>query len=134
MKRLLIAFVGLMVSASFALADPSGLWSRSNDQGETHIRIAPNGKLYTGTIEWMENPRNDTQNPNVDLHSTSLVGAQIFGDMEQKNSKKWVGSLYNPEDGKTYSGSLEIVGANTLKLQGCFLVIFCKSDTWKRKN
>lgn len=135
MKRFLIAFVALIVSVSFALANPSGLWSRSNDQGETHIRIAPDGELYTGTIEWMENPRNDTENPDDDLKDRPLVGVQIFNDMEQVSNTKWEGSLYNPEDGKTYEGSLEIEDANTLELEGCVVIIIfpiCQSDTWTR--
>lgn len=136
MKKLLAALLFIMFAPALALAQaaPEGLWSRTNDQGETHIRVAPapNDK-FTGTIEWMENPRNDTQNPNPDLRDRPLVGVQIFEDMTQVSSDKWEGSLYNPEDGNTYSGSLEVIDQDTLKLEGCVLIFFCRSDTWTRQ-
>jgi hypothetical protein len=34
---------------------------------------------------------------------------------------KWKGQVYNAEDGKTYSGSITLVNATTLNLQGCAL-------------
>lgn len=132
MKLLSMAIMAALVAPTLAFADPSGLWSRTNDAGETHIRIAPAGMDYTGTIEWMENPRNDIHNPNPDLRDRPLVGVQIFEDMTQTGADLWEGSLYNPEDGNTYSGTLEIIDANTLELQGCVFIILCQSDTWTR--
>ena len=44
------------------------------------------------------------------------------------------GSLYNPNDGKTYSGSLTIKGPNLVEVSGCVMSVFCKSQTWKRAN
>ena len=132
MKRFVIAVLAFLFAPALALADPSGLWSRSNEQGESHIRVAAAGDVYTGTIEWMENPRNDTENPDPALQDRPLVGVQIFNDMEQLNPTKWGGSLYNPEDGRTYSGTLTIIDENTLELEGCAFIIFCRSDTWTR--
>lgn len=134
MKKLLAALLFVLLVPAFALAQtaPEGLWSRTNDQGETHIKIEPAGTKFTGTIDWMENPRNDTQNPNPDLRNRPLVGVQIFEDMTQVSGTKWEGSLYNPEDGNTYSGSLEVINQDELKLQGCVFIIFCQSDTWTR--
>ena len=166
MKMFLVLLTAAVIAPTLAFADPSGLWSRTNLQGETHIRIAPEqgfyivsprmpseprfrkyvtgdyktpvipaqNILYSGTIEWMENPRNDTQNPNPDLRDRPLVGIQIFNDMEQLNPIKWGGSLYNPEDGRTYAGTLTIIDENTLELEGCAFIIFCQSDTWTRVN
>ena len=134
MKRFFIAVLAFVLAPALALAaDPSGLWSRTNDAGETHIRIAPSGSVFTGTIEWMENPRNDTENPDPALQDRPLVGVQIFNDMAQVSDVKWEGSLYNPEDGNTYEGSLTVIDANTLELEGCVRIIIfpiCDSDTW----
>ncbi len=46
------------------------------------------------------------------------------------DGKKYTGTVRDPADDKTYSGSASIVG-NTLKLQGCFM-IFCKTQRWTR--
>ena len=132
MKRFIAATLALAFTPAVAFAEPAGLWTRTNDTGETHIRIAAEGDLYTGTIEWMEHPRNDTENPNPDLQDRPLVGVQIFGDMAQTSPTTWEGSLYNPEDGNTYSGTLTEVSATTLELEGCAFIILCQSDTWTR--
>lgn len=121
-----------LASALAASASPVGLWSRTGENGESHIRIALQGSIYTGTIDWMENPRNDTENPDTALQGRPLVGVQIFTSTEEISPTKWEGMLYNPEDGRTYNGSLEQTSANTLELEGCVLVVFCRSDTWTR--
>ena len=132
MKRFAIAVLALLVAPAFALANPSGLWGYTNDNGETHIRVEPGGGNYTGTIEWMENPRNDTENPDPNLQDRPLVGVQIFTGDEELSPTKWGGSLYNPEDGRTYSGTLEMLNENTLELEGCAFIIFCRTATWTR--
>lgn len=133
MKRFAIAVLALAFTPALAMANPSGVWSRSNEAGETKIEIEEcNNQQYCGTIVWMENPRNDTENPDPNLQGRPLVGVQIFNDMEQVNTNKWEGSLYNPEDGNTYNGSLTQLDNNTLELEGCAFIVFCQSDTWTR--
>jgi uncharacterized protein (DUF2147 family) len=55
--------------------------------------------------------------------------------MKPETADKWAGQVYNAEDGKTYSGSITLVDAKTLTLQGCALGgLICKSRTWTRTN
>ena len=116
---------------AMAQSEVSALWTRTNENGEVHIRITEENGLFIGTIEWMENPRNDVNNPDTNLQNRSLVGARIFSDMAQDTVNTYKGTLYNPEDGKTYSGTLKIVNATTLTLRGCVIWPLCKTDTWK---
>ena len=41
------------------------------------------------------------------------------------------GSITDPKEDKTYSGSGSVSG-NTLKMKGCVLSVFCKSQNWTR--
>ncbi len=41
------------------------------------------------------------------------------------------GKVFDPEGGKTYSGSVTLNG-NKLKLKGCAMKVFCKSQTWTK--
>lgn len=132
MKRFLTLLIAVLLAPAFALASPIGLWSRTGDGGESHIRITQDGPTFIGTIEWMENPRNDTRNPDESLRDRPLVGVDIFISTEEVSPTKWAGELYNPEDGRTYSGTLEELNATTLELEGCVLLVFCRSDTWTR--
>ena len=41
------------------------------------------------------------------------------------------GEITDPTDDKTYSGSASVSGAS-MKLKGCVMSVFCKSQTWNR--
>jgi uncharacterized protein (DUF2147 family) len=45
---------------------------------------------------------------------------------------QYVGQVTDPADDKTYDGSATVTG-KALKLQGCVMKIFCKSQVWMRK-
>ena len=53
--------------------------------------------------------------------------------MKPDGADKWSGQVYNAEDGKTYSGSFTLAGANKADLKGCVAII-CKSKGWTRSN
>ena len=42
------------------------------------------------------------------------------------------GTVYNPDDGRTYSGKITPVDVNHLKLRGCVFYPLCKTETWTR--
>lgn len=137
MKTFLLSLAFIIIAPLIAFADapdaPEGLWIRSNETGWTKIQIDPaDNDKWTGTIAAMENPRNDTQNPDPDLRDESLIGRQLFDDMTKVSQVKWEGSLYNPENGNTYSGSLTVIDQNELRLKGCVFGFFCRTDTWLR--
>lgn len=128
LATLLLATFAVPASAQ----DASGTWLTAS--GETRVRIAPCGAGLCGTIVWVKNTgAKDEHNPNATLKSRSLVGVNMI-QMKSAGDKKWSGSLYNPQDGKTYSGSLTQVDGNTLSLSGCVAGIFCKSQNWTRVN
>jgi uncharacterized protein (DUF2147 family) len=53
-------------------------------------------------------------------------------DGKKTGPAKWSGSLYNRENGKTYSGSITVKSKNAIDLAGCVAVILCKTTTWTR--
>lgn len=43
------------------------------------------------------------------------------------------GEIYNPQDGKTYSGYVELTGPDTMRLNGCVLYnVICRGEDWVR--
>jgi hypothetical protein len=44
----------------------------------------------------------------------------------------WKGDLFNPENGKTYSGTITLDKPNQLTLKGCLIAFLCQSETWTR--
>ncbi|HRF09483.1 MAG TPA: DUF2147 domain-containing protein [Xanthobacteraceae bacterium] len=112
--------------------DASGTWLTAS--GETRVRIAPCGGSLCGTIAWTKaSGAKDVNNPNANLKGRNLVGVTMI-TMKPAGDKKWTGTLYNPQDGKTYSGTLTQTGANSLSLSGCVAAVFCRSQNWTRVN
>jgi uncharacterized protein (DUF2147 family) len=130
------AFVLLIAAPLPALAaDPTGLWL--TDNGDSKIKIVNCGPAICGTVAWLKDP-NDNGKPKVDKNNADaaqrtrpIIGVPILLSMKPDGADKWSGQLYNAEDGKTYSGNVTLVGANSLKLQGC-IAVFCKTKSWTR--
>jgi uncharacterized protein (DUF2147 family) len=120
----------LYASASFA-ADPIGNW-RVKD-GTALIRIAPCGGSFCGTISWTSSPGLDEHNPDPSKRDRPIVGTQILLRMQAAGADRWDGKIYNPENGKTYTGHITLVDPNTLRVQGC-LLLFCGGEDWTRSH
>lgn len=114
--------------------DAEGDWVRPN--GASKIRISSCGNALCGKLIWLKTPRNDTANPDASKRDRPLVGVQIVQSMKPtKKTDQWKGKVYNAEDGKTYTGFIELTSANKLKLEGCVMGgLICKGETWTRSN
>ncbi|NJM36344.1 MAG: DUF2147 domain-containing protein [Rhodomicrobium sp.] len=56
-------------------------------------------------------PRTDHENPDASLRTRSLVGVDIIRDLRQTAPGEWGdGAVYNPDDGRTYSGRIRLSG------------------------
>jgi len=115
-------------------ADAKGDWVRPN--GASKIRISTCGSALCGKLIWLRAPRNDSQNPDASKRDRPLVGVQIVRSMKPTSkNNQWKGKVYNAEDGKTYTGFIELTSANKLKLEGCVMGgLICKGETWTRAN
>ena len=110
-------------------ADPSGVWV--TEAGTSKVRIARCGGGYCGTLLSTGGSGLDNNNPDPALKGRKLVGVQIL-QAGTPGSGGYEGTLYNPNDGKTYSGSLTPKDANHVEVSGCVLRVLCKSQTWTR--
>jgi uncharacterized protein (DUF2147 family) len=123
-----------------AAADPNGSWV--TEGGKATVRIANCGGALCGTITALKDPNDaatgrpqvDKNNPDASKRNRPMIGVQIVLGMKPSGPDKWSGDVYNAEDGKTYSGSLTMTGATSLKLEGCVLKVLCKTQTWTRAN
>lgn len=135
-----VALLAAALSPAFA-ADPLGTWS--TEGGKAQVRVANCGAALCGTIVALAEPndpatgkpKTDAQNTDAGRRSRPMIGVQIVLGMKPASAGKWEGQVYNAEDGKTYTGSISMQGADTLRLQGCVMGgMICKSQTWTRVN
>jgi uncharacterized protein (DUF2147 family) len=121
-KLAALAALALLSSVSAAAAqEVIGTWER--DTGASRVRFSKCGEALCGSLSWLK----DTNGP-------AKVGQRIFYDMKPNGANKWSGSAFNPEDGKTYSGTMTLSG-DTLTTAGCVMGgLICRSVKWSRKN
>lgn len=78
-------------------------------------------------------PHLDLHNPNAGLRDRPLCGLTVGKDFREDGPDRATGgSLYDPKNGKTYSGQLRTEG-DRLKLRGYVgIPLFGRSETWYR--
>jgi uncharacterized protein (DUF2147 family) len=134
MNKAILAAFGLSLLALPAQAqsaDPSGTWLTQS--GDTRVRIARCGAEYCGTIA-ASTYQKDTNNADPKLRERNIVGVRMIWDLRPEGDG-YTGQLYNPQDGKTYTGKLKVTSPKTLQLSGCvFGGLICKSQTWTKVN
>ncbi|MBA8880451.1 DUF2147 domain-containing protein [Phyllobacterium myrsinacearum] len=102
-----------------------------NDTGRTKVRLVDCGSGVCGTVIWMSNPVNDVNNPDASKRDRPVVGLQAV-TLKPTGSGTYAGSLYNTENGKTYSGKAKL-SDNGIELSGCVLGgLLCKNSVWRR--
>jgi uncharacterized protein (DUF2147 family) len=127
---MLLALLALLAAPT----DPTGVWK--SPRGAT-IRVERCGQALCGRIaslpSFPDNPRGlDLNNKDKAARTRPLVGLTMLRGFTGGPPRWTGGSVYNPEDGRTYSGRIELTAPNRLKLTGCALSIFCRSQEWVR--
>jgi len=75
----------------------------------------------------------DQYNEDPALRSRPIQGLTILTLTEQTAPNRYDGWIYNPEDGKTYEGFVEMLGPDRLRLTGCVMFkTICQGQEWER--
>lgn len=74
----------------------------------------------------------DIFNEDPALRGRPMLGLQILTLRASDNPWHFEGDIYNPQDGKTYSGAMDVTGPDTILLKGCALYVLCQEQTWVR--
>jgi uncharacterized protein (DUF2147 family) len=138
-RKLGIAGLFSLVLSGLALADEgaSGIWKLNS--GKVTVRIMPCGPSLCGAIVGLAKPLDkkgrpkvDKKNPNESLRNRPLMGLPILANMKPAGENRWQGTIYNADDGRTYSSYMNLSG-NSMKVKGC-VGPFCKSMVFVRQN
>lgn len=128
------AALALLATPAFA-ADVTGVWQTPTNGGQVEIARCGNslcGKLLSSN-HIRENPAlKDVKNKDESQRVRTLKNLQMLYDFTGGPTKWTGGKVYNPDDGGTYAGTIELIGDNQLKLKGCIVAPFCKTQVWTR--
>ena len=110
-RRLSMTIGAVLLMASTAYADPiEGNWK--TQAGPTAAIKACGGSFC------------------IVMKTGNYVGKQI-GTFRSSGDGKYSGTITDPKDDRTYSGSARLSGAR-LDMTGCALKIFCKTQVWSK--
>ena len=117
-----LAALAMLAGVGAATAqEVTGVWQR--DTGASRVRFSKCGEALCGTISWLR-----------EQSGPAKIGQRIFYDMKPNGANKWSGSAFNPEDGKTYAGTMTLSG-DTLTTAGCVMGgLICRSVKWTRMD
>ena len=119
--------------------DIAGTWL--NGTGKAHIKIDNIKGYYFGRIVWLKEPLNkegkpktDGKNPDKNKQNQGLLGIRLLDGFEYKSENNWEkGTIYDPENGKTYSCKIYLENKNIMKIRGYIGISFIgRTDTWTR--
>ena len=130
-----LVLLGLAAAAAAAPDTAIGRWRTESKNGI--VEIARCGASLCGKLVSSDgitaNPTiKDVKNKDAAQRGRPLKGLQMLGGFKWEGDAWNGGTIYNPEDGKTYSAKISMIDANTLKLRGCVFVPLCKNQTWHR--
>lgn len=125
----------IALGATSALAqkaeDAFGVWL--NPDNGTNIEMYKCGAALCAKIAKVtDGQKTDDKNPDAAKRNQPIVGLVIMSDAKKSGDNKWAGTLYNRENGKSYSGTIAVKSKDALDLSGCVAAILCKTVTWTR--
>lgn len=148
-----VAAMGILLAAAVvpgsiaqaASADPTGFW-RKAEQGERPgkfqiTRCGSGNRLLCAKIVWLQDPLDsngrplhDVRNENPRMRDRPIIGLPIFSGLQPVGPNVWKGSIYNPEDGNTYSVTVTQVSSKQINVKGCKAWLLCGERTWVRTS
>jgi uncharacterized protein (DUF2147 family) len=129
----LAMFLTLPASCFAAAEDAIGTW-KDTESGATTQVYSCGGGICVKVVTPSKGREVDSNNPDPKLKGRSMAGVTIMTGAVKDGADRWKGQLYNSEDGKTYTGYVEVKSKDEVKLEGCVLGILCKSRVWRRSQ
>ena len=138
-KAFALAAATLMIAAAPAPNGAAGLWQSPEDGGSL-VRIDNCGGDICGRL--VTSPRlrafpdqTDVRNRDQGLRGRRLRDLLVLRARATGPNRWGDGWLYNPVDGTTYKGDLELRNDGALlRLTGCVIAPFCRTQVWRRAD
>jgi uncharacterized protein (DUF2147 family) len=134
---LLVFFSGSLLKAQAISADAIiGTWL--TEGGKAKVQIYKAGDTYNGKIVWLKNPTYEDGSPKVDKNNPKkerqkdpIIGLNLVKGFVFDNDEWINGSIYDPENGKTYNCKIEFNKGGWLQVRGYIgISLIGRTQTW----
>lgn len=111
--------------------DAFGVWLNPENGSNVEFYKCGGEGLCAKITKVTDGQTADDKNPDPAKRSQPIVGLVIM-ENAKKSGAKWSGTIYNRENGKSYSGSITVKNKDAVDLSGCVAAIICRTVTWTR--
>lgn len=147
--RMLIGFLLVAVLAppvAWAGGDDElvGVWV--TEENKARVEVTKKDGVYRGTIIWLKDldypaddkdagtPKHDRENPDESKRGGPIIGLEILKGFREKGDKLYdKGTIYDPDNGKTYKCKMEIRDDGHLYVRGFIgISLLGRTTVWTR--
>jgi len=137
---IIFCFISISILAQSG-DDIIGEWY--TDGGKSLIKIyKAKNQMYYGKIIWLKEPdengkpKLDNENPDPSKRNEPLMGLLLLRAFTFEGNNVYKdGTIYDPENGKTYKCSMTMQNKNTLEVRGYIgISAIGRTTVWKRKS
>lgn len=139
-----LLFMLLISQTAFSQQKPDailGVWETPGDDNG-RVEIFKTGNAYHGKIIWLQKPiengkpRTDENNPDANLKNQPIIGLHFLKDFVFDGEDEWnSGTVYDPDNGKTYKCYLQLENPDKLKVRGYVgISLLGRTEYWTRVN
>ena len=131
---LIISFSFVKMGCSQAVTKDAvlGEWLAESKDGK--VLIYKQGEKYFGKISWgRDGDKKDVNNPDTKLKTQPIIGSVILKGFDF-TGKVWEnGTIYDPNNGKTYSCTIKMKKLNELEIRGFIgISLLGRTTVWTR--
>ena len=109
-----------------------GEWLSEEKDGK--VLIFKQGEKYFGKVVWGKSSgKKDEKNPDHSLRNKDIIGSTILKDFSFKGKSWEGGSVYDPNNGKSYSCTMKLKSNDELEIRGYIgISLLGRSTVWTR--
>lgn len=138
-------FFTLLIILAFTLGlhaqnEIVGTWFNTSKSGK--VEIIKKGDKFFGEIVWLKEPLDensgkakvDENNPDESKRSLAIIGLQVLKNFVYDGEGKYSGgTIYDPENGKTYKCKMTLVDKDKLDVRGYIgIPALGRTENWTR--
>ena len=116
--RAAVLLAGLLVTPAALAASPAGVWEIEMRDSRYQVELCGDGTQLCGTLIWLGNGADNATN-------LPYLNTLLIDHARQVQPNQWKGDLHL--FGQSANGTITQVSDDQITLQGCVMVIVCKS-------
>ena len=127
--------IAAALTAGAAPLPIEGLWRAQSGGGVIELHRC--GEALCGRVAESEdisaNPDlRDIHNKRADLRDRKMKDLDLFYGFKGGPTRWTGGQIYDPDDGRIYHGSIELLPSDRVKVVGCLVAPLCGGQVWTR--